>query len=84
MAHGGKREGAGRKSTADEGRTKELCRAAISAKYGSIEKGLEWLLESKRENLIKFVFEHGLGKPTEKVDLGGGLTIQLTRTVVKS
>lgn len=83
MAKGGKREGSGRKSIATEERTKELCRAAIQGKFGSVEKGLEWLLDSKKESLIKFVYEHALGKPTEKVDLGGGLTIQLTRKVVK-
>lgn len=83
MASGGARQGAGRKPIAVEEHTRELCRAAIQGKYGSLEKGLQALLDSKKESLIKFVFEHGLGKPTEKVDLHGGLTIQYTRKVVK-
>lgn len=83
MAQGGARKGAGRKPIAVEEHTRELCRAAIQGKFGSIEKGLIWLLESKKDNLIKFVFEHGLGKPTENVNVDGALTINLTRKVVK-
>lgn len=83
MAKGGKREGAGRKPMVAEERTKEICRAAIQGKFGSLEKGIEMLLNSKSDRLKLFVFEHALGKPVEKVDLGGGLTIQLTRKVVK-
>lgn len=83
MPAGGARKGAGRKSLAAEERTKELCRAAIQGKFGSLEKGIEMLLNSKSDRLKLFVFEHALGKPVDKVDLGGGLTIQLTRKVVK-
>lgn len=70
MAHGGARPGAGRKSVRDEELAKRLCLAAIEAKYGSIEKGLIALLESKDPALKKFVFEHAIGKPTDKVDFG--------------
>lgn len=83
MAQGGARKGAGRKSVIEENQTKELCRAAIQEKYGSLENGFKSLLESKSDRLKLFVFEHGVGKPTEKVDLGGGLEIVLTRRVVK-
>lgn len=68
MSKGGARIGAGRKSIAEEEKTKELCKAAIKGKFGTVEEGLKWLLESGEANLVKFVFEHALGKPTEKVE----------------
>jgi hypothetical protein len=68
--NGGKRPGSGRKPKADEDQAKALCIAAIEKKYGSIEKGLINLLESGETGLIKFVFEHAIGKPKENVDLG--------------
>lgn len=70
MSRGGAREGAGRKSVRDETLAKNLCLAAIKTKYGSIEQGLVHLLESKDPALKKFVFEHAIGKPTDKIDLG--------------
>lgn len=80
---GGARQGAGRKPIAIEEKVQELCQNAIIAKYGSLEAGITALLESKSDRLKMFAFEHALGKPTEKVDLGGGLSITLTRKVVK-
>lgn len=80
---GGAREGAGRKPKAQEERIREIAQAAIIGKYGSLEEGMAFLLTTKEPSLIKFVFEHGVGKPADNVNLGGGLTIQLTRKVVK-
>lgn len=67
---GGSRPGAGRKPKHEEDRARRLCCTAIIDKYGSLEKGLTALLESKDNALIKFVFEHAIGKPTDKIDLG--------------
>lgn len=72
---GGARPGAGRKSLAAEQQTAEQARKAIIAKYNSIEGGLQALLESEEPNLIKWVFEHALGKPTEQVQIDGELLI---------
>jgi len=69
MAKGGQREGAGRKSIATEERTKEICKAVIAGKFGSLEKGIEMLLNSKSDRLQLFVYEHALGKPTEKHEI---------------
>ena len=72
MPRGGARNGAGRKSIADEEKTREKAKAAILAKYETLEKGLQSLLDSKEPSLIKFVFEHAFGKPTDEVDLKSG------------
>ena len=68
MASGGSRAGAGRKSIAEEMKTRELARAAITMKHGSVEKGLKSLLDSEEPSLIKFVYEHAVGKPTENIN----------------
>lgn len=67
--HGGARKGAGRKATAEENKTREMARAAIAKKYGTIEDGMIALLETNEPSLVKFVWEHAAGKPTDKVDL---------------
>jgi len=72
---GGSRSGSGRKSIAEEGNTKDLCIAAITGIFGSPEDGIKFLLGSKEPSLIKFVFEHAYGKPTDKVENSGGLSI---------
>lgn len=69
MPQGGARKGAGRKSVASEEQTREKCKAAISGLYGSVEEGLKKLLQSGEPGLIKFVFEHALGKPQDEVDI---------------
>lgn len=81
MPRGGARNGAGRKSIADEEKTREKAKAAICAKYVTLEKGLESLLTSGEPALIKFVFEHAFGKPTEDIDLKSGgraITVKFT------
>lgn len=69
MPAGGVRKGAGRKSIAHEEKTREKAKAAISGCYGSVEDGLISLLKSGEPALIKFVFEHALGKPSEDIDI---------------
>ena len=69
MARGGVRPNSGRKSIAEEEKTKAKCQAAIAGKYGSLEDGLKALLDSEEPALIKFVYEHAFGKPTENVDM---------------
>lgn len=72
MGRGGARTGAGRKSVAAEEKTRELCKAAIAGQYGSVEEGIKSLLTSGEPALVKFVFEHALGKPTNEVDITSG------------
>lgn len=66
---GGKRQGAGRKSRAEEMMTAELARTALTTKYGTLEKALLEMWDSKEPALMKFVAEHAFGKPTENVNL---------------
>lgn len=71
MARGGARPGGGRPKKADEQRVRDLSIQAIIAQYGSEEAGFKSLLASQEPVLIKFVFEHAYGKPTEKHELTG-------------
>lgn len=83
MAAGGTRPNSGRKSIAAETKTADLARTAIIEKYGSLEAGLKHLLMSNESALIKFVFEHGFGKPTDKVDVvSNGKTIGQAQEVI--
>ena len=72
--NGGARPGAGRKPKHDEVKAKELAIKAIENKFGSLEKGLEYLIESQEPSLQKFVFEHAIGKPKEHVEHSGEVT----------
>jgi|SRR5690606_38460042 len=67
---GGARPGAGRPPKADEERVRTLAVAAIEKKHGSLEDGFRALLETGEACLIKFVWEHAVGKPREKMDVG--------------
>ena len=79
MASGGAGRGQGRKPIAEEYGTRDLARKAIIAKHGTLEKGLQSLLEAKEPILTRFVFEHAFGKPTDKVDVtSGGEAIVVT------
>lgn len=68
---GGAMPGGGRPKKVDEERVRDLSVKAIVSHYGSEEAGFKYLLESKEPVLIKFVFEHAYGKPTEKHELFG-------------
>jgi hypothetical protein len=67
MPKGGARPGAGRKKVHDELEVRNLAIKAIERVYGSKIKGFEGLLRTGEPTLVKFVFEHGFGKPTDKV-----------------
>jgi hypothetical protein len=75
MANGGKRPGAGRKPKVDEDKVRGLAIKAIEARHGSVENGLSSLIDSGEPSLIKFVYEHAIGKPKEKVEHSGDLAI---------
>jgi hypothetical protein len=80
MANGGARPGAGRPTKADEEKVRNQAIGAIEKKDGSVEAGFDALLETKEPSLLKFVWEHAVGKPREKVDHdfpGGGPTVIL-------
>jgi len=66
MAHGGKREGAGRKAIAEELNTRDIAMQTLVNKFGSKEGALKHLIETEEPSLIKFVYEHAFGKPLEK------------------
>ena len=66
---GGARIGAGRKPKALEQHTSNICKQAIQATYGNNCKAMQALLATGEVPLIKFVFEHAFGKPTEKQEI---------------
>lgn len=66
---GGARPGGGRPTKADEEKVKKLAQGAIIKKYGSLEKGFHALLTGPSDMLKKFVWEHAVGKPREKIDV---------------
>jgi hypothetical protein len=65
--HGGKRQGAGRKKVHDEIAARDIAINAIVNVYGSLEQGMTALLKTGEPSLQKFVFEHAIGKPADKV-----------------
>lgn len=71
MPSGGPGRGGGRKPAALEFETSKKAIAAIVEKFGTIEKGFVSLLESDEPILQRFVWEHAVGKPTDKVKLEG-------------
>lgn len=81
MPAGGARPNSGRKTAAEEFDTSNICRAAIEAKYTSLEKGCQALLDSREPVLMRWVFEHALGKPVDKVELDGKTDNKLEVTV---
>jgi hypothetical protein len=72
---GGARNGAGRKAKHNEDESRQLAINAIVQVHGSLEAGLSHLLRSMEPSLQKFVFEHAIGKPKEKVEHSGDLAI---------
>lgn len=72
---GGKRAGAGRKTKAEELKVAIIAQDSIVKKFGSLEAGFEWLLETGEVSLIRFAFEHAVGKPLDKVEHSGDLGI---------
>lgn len=68
---GGKREGAGRPTKANELGTADLTRKALVERYGGLNEALIALLETQEPSLLKFVYEHAFGKPTDKIEHSG-------------
>jgi len=68
---GGARPGSGRKPLAEELKTADLARKSLIDKFGGLNEALIALLEMNEPVLIKFVFEHAFGKPTEKIEHSG-------------
>ncbi len=69
--HGGKREGAGRPTKADEKKTSELAIKALVKKWGGEDKAFLRLSEFAEEgsfNHMKLLFEYAYGKPKESID----------------
>jgi hypothetical protein len=66
---GGARIGAGRKSKAEELRIRDIAIESITEVHGGLKEGFVKLLKSMEPSLIKFVFEHAAGKPTDKIDM---------------
>jgi hypothetical protein len=66
---GGARVGAGRKPVHEEIKARDLAISAIVSKFGSLEDGLIQLLNSDEPTLIKFVYEHAIGKPKDTLDI---------------
>jgi len=58
----------GRKALHDDIKARDLCLQAIEANFGSLLEGLQALLQSGEPTLIKFVYEHALGKPKERIE----------------
>jgi len=66
---GGARPGSGRKPLYEELRVRNLCIAAIEQIHGTLQDGLVSLLQSGEPTLIKFVYEHAIGKPKEQINI---------------
>jgi hypothetical protein len=62
-----RKAGPGRKPLSVEMNARQLCLSAIEKKFGSIEKGIIYLLETEEPALVKFAFEHAIGKPIDQV-----------------
>lgn len=80
---GGVRPGAGRPTIAAELKTADLARECLIAKYGSLNAALIALLEMDEPALIKFVFEHAFGKPTDKIEHSGEIDQVIVGMIIK-
>ena len=58
----------GRKPIHDQIKARNLCLQAIEEQFGSLIEGLKVLLASNEPSLIKFVFEHAMGKPPDRIE----------------
>jgi len=63
---GGVRPGSGRKKRVDEEWSRMICIKAVTAKYGSVEAGIEAILEGEEEKLKAIIWHHILGVPETK------------------
>jgi hypothetical protein len=65
----------GRASKVDEEKTTKLALKALKDKFGTLDMAFAALLESGKEKLILFVYEHALGKPKEKKETKVDVTV---------
>lgn len=65
----------GRQTRLEELTGVRLASEAITEYYGSIKDGLIKILSEGEPSLVKFVFEHAIGKPTDKLNVTGDLQI---------
>ena len=65
--HGGKREGAGRKTKADEDKVRKLGIDAIERVYGSVDKYWQHIAAESKESFphLKLIHEYIYGKAKE-------------------
>ena len=59
----------GRKSKEYEINVQNIALKAIEEYYGSVQAGFIHLLGSDEPALIKFCWEHGVGKPTDRLEM---------------
>jgi len=59
----------GRKSKEYEINVQNIALKAIEEYYGSIQAGFIQLLGSNEPSLVKFCWEHGVGKPTDMIQM---------------
>jgi hypothetical protein len=59
----------GRKSKEYEINVQNIALKAIEEYYGSVQAGFIQLLGSQEPALIKFCWEHGVGKPTDMIQM---------------
>lgn len=59
----------GRRPVIEEIRIRNLAVAAIEQVYGSLQDGMVALIRSGEPSLIKFVYEHAVGKPKEEINI---------------
>jgi hypothetical protein len=78
---GGARPGAGRKPLHEELRVRNLCIAAIEQIHGTLQDGLVSLLQSGEPTLIKFVYEHAIGKPKENINIDAIQSIEQIQVI---
>ena len=71
---GGARPGAGRPTIAQELATADLAREVLIKRFGSLQEALNAFLDKDNPILDKFVLEHAFGKPTDNLNLSGGLS----------
>lgn len=79
MSKGGARKGAGRKTKTEELKIVNAAVDAITKQHGGIQEGFEALLATKEPSLIKFVYEHAVGKPKENLDVNSEVVINVRR-----
>lgn len=68
MAHGGKRQGAGRKGKADELKLIEKLKPLEDRALKALEDGIK----ANEFGYVKLFFEYMYGKPQDKVDITSG------------